>query len=66
MSPPDLTLMPEVCARAALAGRRVCLSVLAPVGGALGRGTLRVLRTTERDDAIELVCGYESYERYEA
>lgn len=66
MSIPDLTLMPEVCARAALTGRRVCLSVLAPVGGALGRGTLRVLRTIERDDAIELVCGYESYERYEA
>jgi len=59
---PDLTLMPEVHARAALAGRRVRLSVLAPVGGWLGVGTLRVLRTTERDGAIELVCGYESYE----
>jgi hypothetical protein len=62
----DLTLMPEVHARAALAGRRVRLSVLAPVGDWLGRGTLRVLRTTERDGAIELVCGYESYERREA
>lgn len=62
----DLTLMPEIHARAALAGRRVRLSVLAPMGGWMGRGTLRVLRTTERDDAIELVCGYESYERSEA
>jgi hypothetical protein len=63
MPTPDLTLMPEVHARAALAGRRVRLSVLAPVGGWVGRGTLRVLRTTECEDAIELVCGYESYER---
>jgi phage replication-related protein YjqB (UPF0714/DUF867 family) len=63
---PDLTLMPEVCARALLAGRAVRFSVLAPLGGWLGHGTLRVLRTTERDGAIELVCGYDSYERYEA
>jgi hypothetical protein len=59
----DLTLMPEVQARAALAGRRLRLSVLAPVGPALGVGTLRVLRTTEHEDCIELVCGYESYAR---
>ena len=59
----DLTLMPEVQARAALHGRRLRLSVLAPVGPALGVGTLRVLRTTEREDCIELVCGYESYDR---
>jgi hypothetical protein len=59
----DLTLMPEVQARAALAGRRLRLSVLAPVGSWLGVGSLRVLRATERDDEIDLVCGYESYER---
>ncbi len=59
----DLTLMPEVDARAALAGRRLRLRVLAPVGAALGVGTLRVLRATERDDMIDLVCGYESYDR---
>jgi hypothetical protein len=59
----DLTLMPEVAARAALAGRRLRLSVLAPVGPILGVGTLRVLRATERDDLIDLVCGYESYDR---
>lgn len=55
--------MPEVAARAALAGRRLRLSVLAPVGPALGVGTLRVLRATEHDDTIDLVCGYESYDR---
>jgi hypothetical protein len=59
----DLTLMPEVAARAALAGRRLHLHVLAPVGPTLGVGTLRVLRATERDDIIDLVCGYESYDR---
>ena len=59
----DFTLMPEVQARAALAGRRLRLSVLAPVGPALGVGTLRVLRTIERDDGIDLICGYESYDR---
>ena len=57
----DLTLMPEVQARAILGAVRLRLSVLAPVGGWLGVGTLRVLRTTERDDGIDLVCGYESY-----
>ncbi len=59
----DLTLVPEVQARAALKGRRVRFVMLAPVGGWLGVGTLRVVRATERDDAIELVCGYERYER---
>jgi hypothetical protein len=55
--------MPEVAARAALAGRRLRLSVLAPVGPTLGVGTLRVLRATEHDDLIDLICGYESYDR---
>lgn len=59
----DLTLMPEVQARAALTGRRVRFIVLAPVGAALGVGVLRVLRAKELDDTVELVCGYESYQR---
>lgn len=62
---PDLTLMPEVQARAALAGGCARLSVLAPVGTWAGVGALRVLRTTECDGGVELVCGYESYERYD-
>jgi hypothetical protein len=58
----DLALMPYVQARTALTGRRLHVSVLAPVGSWLGVGTLRVLRATESDDEIDLVCGYESYE----
>ncbi|MDE2482496.1 MAG: hypothetical protein KGN02_09935 [bacterium] len=63
VDPVELTLVPEVQARAALQGRRVRFVVLAPVGGWLGVGTLRVLRAIERDDLVELVCGYESYAR---
>ncbi len=59
----DLTLVPEVDARAALRGRCVRFVLLAPVGGWLGVGTLRVLHATESADAIELICGYESYAR---
>ncbi|HEV7178941.1 MAG TPA: hypothetical protein VGN11_03660 [Candidatus Baltobacteraceae bacterium] len=67
----NLTLMPEVAARAALMGRRVHFSVLAPVGSWAGRGTLRVLRATpialdDEGEAIELVCGYESYDRLDS
>jgi len=57
----DLILMSEVQARAALSGRRLRLRVLAPLGAWLGVGTLRVLRAIEREDAIDLDCGYESY-----
>jgi hypothetical protein len=59
----DLVLMPEVDARRALAGEALAFSVLAPVGAHAGRGVLRVLRVKPADGAIELVCGYESYER---
>lgn len=57
----DLTLMPEVEARAMLAGRPLRMRVLAPVGPTLGVGTLRVLRATEHDGGFDLICGYESY-----
>ena len=59
----DLTLMSLVQARKALGSRRLRLSVLAPVGNWLGVGTLRVLRATEHEDFMDLVCGYESYHR---
>ena len=71
----ELTLMPAVSARAALRGRRLRFSVLAPVGAYAGVGTLRVLRATAHpavgaggaeEEVIELVCGYESYERIDA
>ena len=61
----DLILMPEVQARAALAGRRLRLRVLAPLGSWLGVGTLRVLRARESGDLIDLDCGYESYAPFE-
>lgn len=60
--PADVTLMTEVQARAALAGRRLRVCVLAPVGEWLGCGRLRVLRAAENEGTMELVCGYESYQ----
>jgi hypothetical protein len=59
----DVVLMPEVDARAALKGRTIHISVLAPVGSWLGVGRLRVLRAVEGEDLVDLTCGYESYER---
>jgi hypothetical protein len=67
----DLILMPEVAARRALRDRSITFSVLAPVGAYAGRGVLRVLRArplpfdAAQGDGVELVCGYESYERYD-
>jgi hypothetical protein len=55
--------MAEVDARRALRDRRIAFSVLAPVGVYFGRGVLRVLRAQPHGDAVELVCGYESYDR---
>lgn len=63
----ELTMMPEVEARAALRGRSVHFYLLAPVGAWAGCGTLRVLRARSgAADAVELVCGYDSYERLDA
>jgi hypothetical protein len=61
----DLIMMPEVDARRRLNGRAVSFGVLAPVGSYVGCGRLRVLRVRERDGRVELICGYESYERYD-
>jgi len=61
--------MPEVQARRVLAGRTVRFVVLSPLGPFAGRGTLRVLRArpnSSDDSCVELVCGYESYERLDA
>jgi hypothetical protein len=60
----ELVLLPEVDARRALGDRRLRLSLLAPFGPWVGRGTLRVLRVANGSDAIELTVGYESYERF--
>jgi hypothetical protein len=59
----DLALIPEVEARRALGKRPIRLRVLAPYGGWTGFGTLRVLRLRMNDGEVELVAGYESYQR---
>lgn len=59
----DVVLMPETDARRALAGEALRFSVLAPVGAYAGRGVLRVLRVKPVGSAVELVCGYEGYEK---
>ena len=55
--------MPETQARRQLHGRVAAFSVLAPVGSFAGKGALRVLRASAVADGVELVCGYEAYER---
>jgi hypothetical protein len=55
--------MPETEARRLMRGRVAAFSVLAPVGLFAGKGALRVLRATAVADGVELVCGYEAYER---
>ena len=62
----DLVLMPEVDARRLLSERALSFRVLSPVGTFLGRGRLRVLRVKPAGEALELICGYESYERFDA
>ena len=59
----DLVLMPEVQARRALSAHDIAFSVLAPVGSYAGCGTLRVLRVRAQAGRVELICGYESYDR---
>jgi hypothetical protein len=62
----ELVLLPEVDARRALRDRRLRLSLLAPFGQWVGRGTLRVLRVANGDGETELTVGYESYERLQS
>ena len=57
----DLVLLREIEARAALGDRSVYERILQPPYPALGLGRLRVLRVMQRDDWVELVCGYEGY-----
>ncbi|MBV8424303.1 MAG: hypothetical protein JO349_03865 [Candidatus Eremiobacteraeota bacterium] len=59
----ELTLLPEVEARAALEGRSIALRVLLPPYPAIGLGRLRVLRVRDVGDTSELLCSYEGYER---
>ena len=59
-------LLAENEARRALATRPITFRLLAPPYPALGVGVLRVLRVVERGRHVELVAGYERYERVEA
>ncbi len=56
-------MMTEVRARCILSDREVAFSVLTPLYHALGCGKLRVLRIRERGERLEMIAGYESYER---
>jgi len=60
-----LTFATEVEARASLRGHAITMRLLRPPFAALGAGELRVLRATERNGRVELVVGYERYERLE-
>ena len=60
------TLLPEVEARALLGGRRLSLLVLRPPYPAIGLGTLRVLRVSERGERTEVVAGYDGYQRLQS
>jgi len=62
----SLALLPEVEARALFAGRQLRFCVLRPPYAALGLGTLRVLRVSEREAVLEIVAGYDGYERLDA
>jgi hypothetical protein len=55
--------MPDVEVRFALRGRNLRYTVLRPYGNWLARGTLRVLRVRENEDGVDLVLGYDSYDR---
>jgi hypothetical protein len=59
----DVVLVPEVEARRALGDRRIRLRLLVPYGAWTGSGKLRVLRLKVNDGELELVAGYESYQR---
>lgn len=64
----ELVLMPEPQARRALeSAGRLLLIVLHPVLPALGCGRLRVLRIrpAKGEGELEVVAGYDSYERIE-
>ena len=65
----QLVLMPEVQARRTLqtGGKPITLIVLRPVFPAAGRGKLRILRVRplKEESELEVVAGYDSYERVE-
>ncbi len=63
MTSDPYALMPEVDARRALAGSALELRLLRPPYPALGLGRLRVLRVRAIGEGLEVLAGYEGYER---
>jgi hypothetical protein len=61
----ELPMTALVDARAMLGDRAMRLRVLLPPYPALGCGVLRALRISETNEFVEIVAGYESYERLE-
>ncbi len=59
----SLTLVPEPFARLALRDRTLVFRLLRPAYAAIGVGMLRVLRLREVDGSVEIVAGYDRYER---
>lgn len=62
----ELPMTALVEARAALANNAVRLRILVPPYPALGCGKLRALRLREIAGTLELVAGYDAYERLPA
>lgn len=59
----ELPMTALVEARALLHDCKLRLRMLLPPYAALGCGILRALRTSEQNDVVEIVAGYEAYER---
>ncbi|MDQ6825959.1 MAG: hypothetical protein M3Z14_02000 [Candidatus Eremiobacteraeota bacterium] len=59
----DLVMMMEVQARRMLSDRNLVVELLSPPYVAIGCGKLRVLRVRDQGGHLEILAGYESYER---
>ncbi|HXF34334.1 MAG TPA: hypothetical protein VN603_07165 [Candidatus Acidoferrales bacterium] len=59
----ELPMTALVDARALLGKQPARLRMLLPPFPALGCGALRALRVCERNNILEIVAGYESYEK---
>ena len=59
----QLPMIALVEARARLGPCEMRLRMLLPPYPALGCGTLRALRVSEQNEIVEIVAGYDAYER---
>ena len=55
--------MPYTRAIELCAGREVTLTIITPPYAALGRGTLHIVRATDKDGLMHLEAAYDDYER---